>query len=217
MVKSGMVVGLGTGSTAAHAIRRLGERIRIEGLRISGIPTSNASGALARDCGIPLTSFEETTRVDLTIDGADEVDPASNLVKGGGGALLREKVVACRSASLVIIVDPSKLVEKLAAAFPLPVEVVPFASRPVAGDLRELGGEPALRIRDAAPFVTDNGNWILDTRFPSGIDDPAELERRIAGIAGAVESGLFVGLVDRLVIGRPGAPEVVDVRSRQAG
>ena len=201
LVRDGMVVGLGTGSTAAFAIRRLGERVR-EGLAIVAIPTSEASAALAREIGIELVGFDRTIDIDLTIDGADEADPELNLIKGGGGALLREKVVASRSRELVIIVDPSKLVERL-GAFPLPVEVVPFASRPVAEALRALGGEPVLRHGpDGQAFVTDNGNHILDLRFAGGIDDPKRLEPAIDEVPGVVESGLFIALADRLLIGR---------------
>jgi ribose 5-phosphate isomerase A len=208
-VENGMVVGLGTGSTARFAIERLGERVRGEGLRIRGIPTSLASERLARACGVPLVSFEEVTRLDLAIDGADEVDPAFHMIKGGGGALLREKVVARRSRLMVVVVDPSKLVACLGAARQrLPVEVVPFAHRPVAEELIALGGEPVRRELAGRPFVTDNGNWILDVGFAAGIADPAGLEQAIDRIPGVVESGLFVHLLDRLVIGRPGTPEV---------
>ena len=208
LVSPDTVVGLGTGSTATFAIRRLGERVREQGLRIRGIPTSNASAELARACGIPLTTFDETTRIDLTIDGADEVSPDWTLVKGGGGALLREKVVASRSHEVVIVIDGSKLVQMLAVAFPLPVEVVPFAAAVVAEELEALGASPVLRLREGEPYVTDNGNWILDARFEAGIVNPGALETAIDTVPGVVESGLFVNLVDCLVIGRENGPEI---------
>jgi len=208
-IESGMLVGLGTGSTAAHAIRCLGDRIRIEGLTVRAIPTSVASERLAREVGIELCDFEPGVRIDLTIDGADEVDASLRLIKGGGGALLREKVVAHRSRSVTIVIDPSKLVERLGVVFPLPVEVVPFAIRPVMDELAALGGSPIeRRSDDDGPYQTDNGNRILDVDFDDGIADPAALEARLARIPGVVESGLFIDLADRLIIGRDGAPEV---------
>ena len=197
--RDGMVVGLGTGSTAYFAIKRLGDRVK-EGLRIRGIATSEQSLSLAVQFGIPLTDFDEVARIDLTIDGADEVDPAFNLTKGGGGALLREKIVASASELELIVVDETKLVDRL-GAFPLPVEVVPFGWRLTEEHLSALGCETSLRRDQERPYVTDNGNYILDASF-GRIDDPAELERRIRGICGVVECGLFVGLAHRIVIGR---------------
>jgi ribose 5-phosphate isomerase A len=197
--RDGMVVGLGTGSTAYFAIERLGERVK-EGLRVRGIATSEQSLSLAVQFGVPLVDFADVARIDLTIDGADEVDPAFNLTKGGGGALLREKIVASASELEVIVVDETKLVDRL-GAFPLPVEVVPFGWRLTQKHLAALGCEAVLRRVQENPYVTDNGNYILDASF-GRIGDPPDLERRIRGICGVVECGLFIGLAHRIVIGR---------------
>ena len=196
-----MIVGLGTGSTAYFAIVRLAERIRDESLRIRCIPTSERSATLARELGIPLTSFAQVLHVDVTIDGADEVDPAFNLIKGGGGALLREKFVASASATELIIVDESKLKERL-GAFPLPVEVVPFGWQMTRKHLQDLGCDARFRSSDNAPFVTDNGNYILDCSF-GVIEDAPALEREIVGTCGVVECGIFSGLATRIIVGRP--------------
>ena len=195
-----MIVGLGTGSTAYFAIVRLAERIREESLRIRCVPTSERSATLARELGIPLTSFAEVLHVDVTIDGADEVDPAFNLIKGGGGALLREKFVASASDTELIIVDESKLKQRL-GAFPLPVEVVPFGWQMTRERLRDLGCDARFRSSDSAPFVTDNGNYILDCSF-GVIEDPPALEREIVGTCGVVDCGIFSGLATRIIIGR---------------
>ena len=195
-----MIVGLGTGSTAYFAIVRLAERIRDESLRIHCIPTSERSATLARELGISLTSFAEVLHVDATIDGADAVDPAFNLIKGGGGALLREKFVASASETELIIVDESKLKERL-GAFPLPVEVVPFGWQMTRKRLRDLGCDARFRASDNAPFVTDNGNYILDCSF-GAIEDPPALEREIVGTCGVVECGIFTGLATRIIIGK---------------
>ncbi len=197
--EDGMIVGLGTGSTAFYAIRKLGERVR-EGLRIRGIPTSEQSRNQAESEGIPLIDFSDATRIDLTIDGADEIDSAFNLIKGGGGALFREKLVAAASLREIIVADESKLKERL-GAFPLPVEVVPFGWQFVRLKLEALGCRATLRIREDRTFVTDNGNHILDCAF-GAIEEPGDLERRIAAICGVVESGLFVGLAHHIVIGK---------------
>lgn len=195
-----MIVGLGTGSTACFAIARLAERIREEGLRIRCIPTSERSAALARELDIPLTGFAEELRVDVTIDGADEVDPAFNLVKGGGGALLREKLVASASEAEVVVVDEGKLKERL-GAFPLPVEVVPFGWQLTQRRLRALGCDARFRSTEQGPFVTDNGNYIVDCSFGE-IADPPGLEREIVGVCGVVECGLFTRLATRIIIGK---------------
>lgn len=195
-----MIVGLGTGSTAYFAIVRLAERIREESLRIRCIPTSERSATLARELGIPLASFAEVLHVDVTIDGADEVDPAFNLIKGGGGALLREKFVASASDTELIIVDESKLKQRL-GAFPLPVEVVPFGWQMTRERLRDLGCDARFRSSDSAPFVTDNGNYILDCSF-GAIEDPPALEREIVGTCGVVDCGIFSGLATRIIIGK---------------
>jgi ribose 5-phosphate isomerase A len=201
LVDNDMVVGLGTGSTAFFAIAALGERVAA-GLRLRAIPTSQASAAQAEALGIPLIGFEACPQIDVTIDGADEIDPSLDLIKGLGGALLREKAVAAATRRQVIIADPSKEVQRLGTRAPLPVEVVPFAAPFVERRLAALGCVPALRLaQDQTPYLTDNGNHILDCRFSDGIDDAAALERDIAAIPGAVESGLFIGMVHTVIIG----------------
>ncbi len=194
LVEDGMVIGLGTGSTAYFAIEALILKVR-EGLRILAIPTSERSAAQARAGGIPLTSFAEHPRLDLTIDGADEIERRSlNLIKGLGGALLREKIVAAASDRLVIVADARKLTDRLGGTVPVPVETVPFGWETTAARLRGLGTEPVLR-RDGAgqPFRTDGGNLILDCSF-GPIADPAGLDQTIGRIIGVVETGLFVGM-----------------------
>lgn len=200
LVEDGMAIGLGTGSTAYFAIETLIRRVR-EGLRILAIATSERSAAQARDGGIPLTSFADHPRLDLTIDGADEIETGSlNLIKGLGGALLREKIVASASDRLIIVADAPKLVDRLGGTAPVPVEVVPFGWETTAVRLRRLGTEPALR-RDAAgqPFRTDGGNLILDCRFGS-IEDPAGLDQAIVRIVGVVETGLFIGMANLALV-----------------
>jgi ribose 5-phosphate isomerase A len=195
LVKDGDIVGLGTGSTAIHAIMRLGERVR-EGLHILGIPTSVGSERLAVEHKIPLTTLEDNPEINITIDGADEVDPNFDLIKGMGGALLREKIVAHATRQEVIVVDASKLVDRLGVLSPLPVEVARYGHSAVARKLAALGCQPVLRPQKGGgpgPFVTDNGNHIYDCRFP-GIDDAHDMEVRIDSIPGVVECGLFVGL-----------------------
>ena len=201
-VQSGMLVGLGTGSTAAQAIRALATRQTTEKLRFRGLPTSRQTEQLARELDIPLVGFDDQALPDLTIDGADEVDPAGAMIKGGGGALLKEKVVAQHSQRLVIVADPAKRVARLGEAFPLPVEVVPEVWKLIARDLRELGAEPRLRLSDGQPYLTDNGNAIIDAKF-SAIPQPAALERQLNARAGVVENGLFVDLLSLLVVGQP--------------
>ena len=207
-IESGMRVGLGTGSTAKFAVMALGRRIKDEGLKIKGVPTSEATRALAVEHGVPLLSFEEADRLDVCIDGADEADPGLNLTKGGGGALLREKVVAFVSERFTCVVDDAKLVDKL-HAFPLPIEVVPFAEKVVERELVRLGGQPVLRKRDGGPYLTDNGLWILDCRFPP-IDDPPMLARALSSIPGVAEHGLFCGLAHALVVGTDSGVRVIE-------
>jgi len=207
-VQDSFVVGLGTGSTASYAIRLLGERVRA-GLKIRGIATSVHSRNLAASLGIPLTTFEECPEVDVTIDGADEISPALDLIKGGGGALLHEKIVASASRMVVIIADSSKQVPVL-GKFPLPVEVVPFAQALLARRLGGLGASVHLR-KDVAdrPFVTDEGNYILDCCF-GHIPDPSELAEELDRIPGVVEHGLFINMADIVLIGKD--PEVLELR-----
>jgi ribose 5-phosphate isomerase A len=200
LVQDGMVIGLGTGSTAAFAVQALAERYR-HGLRFVGIPTSERTAAQATAAGIPLTTFADRLQIDLTIDGADEVERGTlNLIKGLGGALLREKIVAAASRHLAIIVDGSKLVDRLGGRVPVPVEVIPFGLEPTQAALEVLGAAVQLRLVPAGePFVTDGGNRILDCRF-GAIADPACLEQRIGRIVGVVESGLFVGRADSVFV-----------------
>ena len=200
LVQDGMVVGLGTGSTATFAIDALAQRVR-QGSRIVGIPTSERSAAQARGAGIPLATLEEHHRIDLTIDGADEIERgALNLIKGLGGALLREKIVAAASERLVIVADALKLVDRLGTGVPVPVEVVPFGWQTTAERLARLGADPVLR-RDSAgqPFRTDGGNLIVDCRF-AAIADPAALEQALSHVVGVVESGLFIGMADLVLV-----------------
>jgi len=202
-----MRLGLGSGSTAAHFVRLLGERVA-RGLRVVGVPTSGRTELVAREVGVPLTTLDETPELDLDVDGADEIGPSLALIKGGGGALLREKIVANASRRMIVIADAEKHVAAL-GAFPLPLEVIPFglkatrhAIESAAGKLG-LGGPIALRAKEGAPFVTDNGNYILDASF-GRIPDPEALADRLDGIPGVVEHGLFLGYVDRALIASPG-------------
>ncbi len=195
LVQSGMVVGLGTGSTADFFLKALGDSIHAGKLNdIRGVPTSVQSDRRARELGIPLATLAQCPRPDLTVDGADEIDPNLVLIKGLGGALLREKIVAQASTKLIIIVDGSKAVSALGSKSPLPVEVAPFAYETHAAFLRSLGSTPVLRRNvDGNPFITDNGNYIYDCRFTT-IADPVALQKKLKERAGIVESGLFIGL-----------------------
>ena len=201
LVSDGMIVGIGTGSTATCAIHALADRMRA-GLRFLGIPSSDQSAALATSLGIPLTTFADHPQIDLTIDGADEVERGTlNLIKGHGGALLREKIVAAASRRLAIIIDGTKQVDRLGEHSPVPVEVVVFGYEATRGRLEALGARVALRCTpDGKPFCTDSGNRILDCTF-GPIADPAILEEQIGRIVGVVECGLFVGLADLVFIG----------------
>jgi len=200
LVCDGNVVGLGTGSTAYFAVIALGERVKA-GLKIVGIPTSVQTADLARAVGIPLTTLDEHPEIDITIDGADEVDPKLNLIKGGGGALLREKVVASASRKMVVVADSAKVVPAL-GKFPLPVEVIAFARAVVDKKIVALGASPKLRTRaDGSPYITDNGNQILDCSFGK-ISDVWALTLALSNIPGIVEHGLFVGLAKLALVGR---------------
>jgi ribose 5-phosphate isomerase A len=213
-VEDGMIVGLGTGSTAAQFIDLLGERVR-DGLNITGVVTSAATERQARAAGITLTTLDEEPEIDLTVDGADEIDQNLRLIKGGGGALLREKIVASASEMVVIIADQSKLVERL-GAFPLPVEVVPFGykvSLAMIEDIAdELGLEGTVRQRlgeDGKPFVSDGGNFILDCAF-GALDDPEALAELLPFTPGVVDHGLFIGLADQAVIAGENGIRVIE-------
>lgn len=194
-VASGMVVGLGTGSTIYYALLKLGEKVR-NGLDIIGIPTSKQTEEIATQQGIPLSTLGEHPAIDLTIDGADEVNPTLDLIKGAGGALVREKIIAHASKRLVIIVDEGKLVEQLGSNFPVPVEIVPFGWGSTQIALNQICQDSILR-RD---FVSDNGNYILDCTF-DGISDPVATELAINNLPGVVENGLFINRTDQVIIG----------------
>lgn len=213
-VEDGMTLGLGTGSTVHFTLIRLAERIRDEGLKVRGVPTSVDTETKSRALGIPLASLEEVESIDLTIDGADEIDGDFNMIKGGGGALLREKVVASISRREVIVVGPEKVVERLGTTFLLPVEITPFAAPVADRALRHLGCQPNLRVVDKnEAFHTDNGNIILDCAFPEGIEDAQALEQQIQMLPGVVECGLFIGLAHVMVIGL----ETGDAEVREKG
>ncbi|MGC2247945.1 MAG: ribose-5-phosphate isomerase RpiA [Terriglobales bacterium] len=210
LVNDGDIVGVGTGSTAYFAILALGERVKA-GLKIIGIPTSNASAELARGVGIPLSTLDQHSAIDIDIDGADEIDPHLNLIKGGGGALLREKVIATASKKFVVIADSGKLVSTL-GKFPLPVEVISFARAVVEKKIAGLGASVKWRTHpDGSPYATDNGNPILDCSFGK-IEDPPKLARTLSDIQGVVEHGLFIGLASLALIGKGNSVEEITAR-----
>jgi len=205
LVREGDVVGLGTGSTAYFTVIALGERVKA-GLKIVGIPTSIQTADLARSVGIPLTTFDQHPEIDITIDGADEADTQLRLIKGGGGALLREKVVASASKKMVVVADSAKIVPVL-GKFPLPVEIIAFARAVVERKMVSLGGSPKLRTKpDGSPYITDNGNQILDCSFGK-IADPPALALTLSNTPGIVEHGLFIGLASLALVGRGGRVE----------
>lgn len=204
-VRTGMALGLGSGSTVFFYLDELGRRVR-EGLRVVGVPTSERTAGIAREFGIPLTTFDEHQVLDLAVDGADEVDPQLNLIKGHGGALLREKIIASAAKRLVIIVDSSKTSAALGSNMTLPVEVVPFACALAQSRLAHLGAKPVLRMNGEQPYVTDNSNWILDCAFEP-MADPAGLEAAINRVPGVMENGLFVGMADEVIVARSGSIE----------
>ena len=208
-VEDGMVVGLGSGSTAAFALEALAARVA-KGLRVAGIPTSERTAAMARRLGVPLTSFAEHKRIDVVIDGADQVERGTlNLVKGLGGALLREKIVASASARMVVVVEETKLVDRLGGKTPLPVEIVLFGWQTVLDRLTALGYAPRLRLVAGKPYTTDGGNYIADCAIAE-MPDPAALEARLSAVTGVVESGLFIGLASSIVVGRSTGVEVIE-------
>jgi len=202
LVKDGAVVGLGTGSTAAFAIEELGRRMREEELSIVGVPTSFSAAMLARKHGVPVRTLDDVDHIDIAIDGADEVDPQKNLIKGGGAAHTREKVIDSLAELFVVVVDESKLVRRLGETFPVPVEVLPMALSPVLRRLEAMGGQPAVRmgVKKDGPVITDQGNLVVDVQFEA-IDDPAALEAALNNIPGVVENGIFVGVADVILVG----------------
>jgi ribose 5-phosphate isomerase A len=202
MVADGMVVGLGTGSTAAFVIQGLGHRVREEGLAIVGVPTSFSASMLAREHGVTVRTLDDVDHIDIAIDGADEVDPDKNLVKGGGAAHTREKVIDYLAELFVVVVDESKLVQRLGETFPIPVEVIPMAISPVLRRLKSLGGTPAVRLAEKkdGPVITDQGNFVVDVHFDR-IEDPAVLETALNNIPGVVENGIFTNAADIILVG----------------
>jgi ribose 5-phosphate isomerase A len=215
-VESGMIVGLGSGTTAAHVTRALGARVK-RGLKIIGIPTSNDTGKLGAELGIPISSLDEHETIDLTIDGADEVEMGTlHLIKGHGGALLHEKIVASISKRLVIVVDETKLVGRLGTREALPVEVIPFGWKLVAGQLSQMGAEAVLRLDSAGrPFVTDSGHYIVDCKF-AGIAAPADLGGKLDSMVGLVEHGLFLGMASEVIVGRAGGVTAIQRENFQS-
>ncbi len=211
-VRDGMVLGLGTGSTIRFFLDLLGERVRAGEVNgVVGVPTSRRTAKIARGYGIQVSRLRAQPRLDLTVDGADEVDPRGDLIKGLGGALLREKIVAQASDRFIVIVDESKVVERLGTRSPLPVEVTRFGSSRHQTFVAGLGAEVTLRrAADGSRFVTSNGNYILDARFPQGIDDPAALDGALRARAGVVENGMFLGMTTRALIAAPGGVRTID-------
>ena len=202
-VQSGSIVGLGTGSTTAYTIQFLGDRLKTGELKdIVGIPTSFQAEVLAKQYGIPLTTLDAVDHIDIAIDGADEVDPQKNLIKGGGAAHTREKIVDYLAEQFIVVVDSSKIVERLGSSFPVPVEVIPMAIAPVMRAIEKLGGKPELRmgVKKAGPVITDQGNMVVDVKFDT-IDDPANLEKTLNNIPGVLENGIFVGVTDLVLVG----------------
>ncbi|MEK4187883.1 MULTISPECIES: ribose-5-phosphate isomerase RpiA [Paenibacillus] len=209
-VKDGMKIGLGTGSTAYWAINKLGERVS-EGLKITAVATSRASEEQARELGIPIVAFGDIDSLDLTIDGADELDSNLQLIKGGGGALLREKIVASNSTRMIVIADESKVVNTL-GKFPLPVEIVPFAWEWTVAELAKLGCNPELRRSGEELYKTDNGNYIADCRFEA-IESAPKLALAIQSIPGVVEHGLFIEIAAMAIVGKKdGSIEIIEVK-----
>ena len=207
LVKSNSIVGLGTGSTTAYAIQHIGERLKSGDLKdIVGVPTSFQAEVLAKQYGIPLTTLDAIDHIDIAIDGADEVDPQKNLIKGGGAAHTREKVVDYLANQFIVVVDGGKVVDKLGSIFAVPVEVIPMAITPVMNAITKLGGKPELRmgIKKAGPVITDQGNMVVDVKFDS-IPDPVGLEKTLNNIPGVLENGIFVNCADIVLIG-----EVID-------
>lgn len=210
LVESGMTVGLGSGTTAGAMVRRLGERVDRDGLRFVGVATSRATADLARSLMIPLRELDEVDSIDLNLDGADEIDAAFRMIKGRGGALLREKIVVSTARRRVAIVTAAKRVERLGEKMPLPVEVSPFGLRHIDRKLRDLGASTSLRTGGSGEaFVTDGGHRIIDCHFDR-IDDPESLQQRMKRIVGVFETGLFLGLCDLMIVGHPDRVEQIE-------
>ena len=220
LVKSGQIVGLGTGSTIYYVVEEVGRRVREEGLRILGIPTSNQTEAQAKKCGISLTTLDEHPQIDIAIDGADQVDPDLNLIKGMGGALTREKIVDSASKYFVIVVDESKLSDKLGLNQPIPIEVIPMALTPVINKIKKLGGKSNVRPpAKTAPstakyFITDNGNFVIDADFGE-IKNAERLEREIKMIPGVVENGLVINMTQKVYVGEKTGVKVIEKKMKR--
>lgn len=206
-VEDGMVLGLGSGTTVYWLLKRLGELVD-QGLIIKGIPSSLRTAGWAKEFGIPLTDFSEVETLDLAIDGADEIDPDFQLTKGGGGSLVREKLVNAHAKQVIIIADQSKMVDRL-GKFPLPVEVLQFAWQRTADKIEALGAKPVLRERDGEVFVSNNGNYILDCAFES-IEDPRALHNQLKLLLGVVETGLFIDMTDKVILAGPDGAQVIN-------
>ncbi len=207
-IPNNSVVGLGTGSTVKYLLEGLANRIR-QGLRIQGVPTSRGTALLAKQLGIPILDEEADWKIDVAIDGADQVDAGFNLIKGGGGALLREKIVAKAARRFIVIVDVGKKVSVLGAIFPVPIEITPFGWPHTHQLVAPLGSRVSLRQRDGSAFVTDNGNYILDLEIPE-ISQPSDLETRLNQIPGVVENGIFTGMTSMLIVGTNQGTEVYE-------
>jgi ribose 5-phosphate isomerase A len=216
LVRTGMRVGLGTGSTTAYALRAIGRRIRESSLHVMGVPTSFASERLAHECGIPLTTLDDVDALDLALDGADEVSPSLDLIKGRGAAHAREKVVAAQARRFVVLTDPSKDVDRLGEKRVLPVEILPMALGPVRRTLTDLGADAALRMGQAkdGPVVTDQGLWVIDASFDGGMDDPAHVDRVLRDTPGVLDHGLVLDMATDIFVGHPDGS--VEHRQRKA-
>ncbi len=212
LVEDGMLIGLGTGTTANHFIKALGQRVQA-GLHVAGtVSSSHASQELAASYGIPLTDLDTHPELDLYVDGADEIDPQLQLLKGAGGALLREKIVTASARRFIVIADITKQVVHLGERFPVPVETTPFAQTPVRKRLEALGASVRVRQKEGKTFVTENANIILDCAFPAGIPDPLELNRHMHDIVGVVETGLFINMAYQGIIAGPAGIETLYAR-----
>jgi ribose 5-phosphate isomerase A len=206
-IEDGMVIGLGSGSTVYWTMKKLSELVE-QGLQVKGIPSSKRTEGWAKEFGIPLTDFSETQTLDIAIDGADEIDKDFNLIKGGGGSLVREKFVDSAAGKFIVIADDSKLVDQLGAT-PLPVEIIPFGWEVTAAAIAGLGCEPVLRKKEGNVFISDNGNYILDCQF-NGLPNPAEAHHQIKQLLGVVETGLFIHMADILIIGNDNDIEIIE-------
>ncbi len=217
LIEDGMVAGIGTGSTMAFLIEELARRVRNEGIKIVGVPTSFQSRILCMKLGIPVRDMQDTASLDLAIDGADEVDPSLDLIKGGGASHTREKIAAFMARDFVVIVDESKVVDKLGSTFAIPVEVLPAALAYVERAIRDLGGDPTLRIglRKDGPVVTDNGNLLFDVRFPPAAD-LRSVDQALHAVPGMIETGLFFGIANKVLVGG-GTPAQPTLRTLMRG